>query len=114
MQQWHEEPRPETATTWQQEDRRPLPQTVTTFWKQEGKQWDLLEDHWAGDIEARCRDFHRVAKNHKLDLVERSVTPEKKEEPIRSFGIRGARNVGAPATRDSLTLPIENKNFALW
>jgi hypothetical protein len=63
--------RTETATMWQQEDRRPLWQTATTFWKQEGNERDLLEDLRAGDIEASCRDFQQIEKNHKLDLVER-------------------------------------------
>jgi hypothetical protein len=65
------QPRPETETTWQQEIRGPLQQTPTTFWKQESNERDLLEDLRAGDIEISCRDFQRIEKNHKLDLVER-------------------------------------------
>jgi hypothetical protein len=55
---------------WQQKDRETLQQTATTFWKQESNQWDLLEDHQAGDIDATCRDFQRIEKNQKLDFVE--------------------------------------------
>jgi hypothetical protein len=55
--------RPETATTWQQEDRGTSWQTAATFWKQEGNQRDLLEDHQAGDREASCRNFQQIEKN---------------------------------------------------
>jgi hypothetical protein len=59
---------------WQQEDRGPMQQTAATFWKQEGNQWELLEDHWAADCEVSCRDFQQVAKDHRLDRVE-GLTP---------------------------------------
>jgi hypothetical protein len=71
MQQWHKGLRPETATTWQQDDRGPLQQTAATLWELEGTQQDLLEDHSSGDIEASCRDFQLIEKNHKFDYVER-------------------------------------------
>jgi hypothetical protein len=96
MQQWHKGPRPETATTWQQADRGPLRQTAATFWKQEGNERDLLEDLWAGDMEVSCRDFQRVAKNHKSDLMDGSATSEAKEKEAAHRV--GAGNVGAPAT----------------
>jgi hypothetical protein len=73
------------------------------FGNKKDNQQDLLEDHRTGDIEASCKDFQRVAKNHKSDLVEGSAPSEKEEEPVRSFGVRGAGNVGAPATMNSLT-----------
>jgi hypothetical protein len=88
---------------WQQEDRGPLRQTAATFCKQEGNQRDLLENHRAADIDASRKDFQRVANNHKSNLVD----PSEKEEPIRSFGVREAGNVGAPATRDSITPPLD-------
>jgi hypothetical protein len=39
--------------------------------KEKNNQHDLQEDHRAGDREVSSRDFQWVAKNQKLDLVER-------------------------------------------
>jgi hypothetical protein len=63
MQQWHKGLRPETATTWQQEDRGHLRQTAATFLKQEGNERDLQDDHQAGFCEASSRDVQRIAAN---------------------------------------------------
>jgi hypothetical protein len=47
-------------------------------------------------------------------ILWRDRTPSKKEEePIHSFSVRGAGNVGALATRDSLTIPSEKKNWTM-
>jgi hypothetical protein len=54
-----------------------------------------VEDHWAGDHEASCRDIQQVAKNKKFDLVEGSTTCETEKEIVH--GVRD-RYVGAMAT----------------
>jgi hypothetical protein len=46
--------------------------------------------------------------------VEGSATFEKEEEPTRSISVRWARNLGAPATRENLVSPLEEKNFGRW
>jgi hypothetical protein len=46
MQQWHKGVRPETATTWQHEDRGILRQSAATFFKQKattGIYWKISE-----------------------------------------------------------------------
>jgi hypothetical protein len=53
--------------------------------------------------------FQRVAENQELDLVEGSSPSEAEEKPTRSIGVRRAGKVGAPATRDSFSLPLEKK-----
>jgi hypothetical protein len=59
-------------------NQEPRLRGVATVWKREENQWELQEEHRAGDCEARSRDFQRVAENQEFDLVERSTTPKRK------------------------------------
>jgi hypothetical protein len=72
--------------------------------KQEAIHRDLQESYWTGDSEVNCQIFCWVADNQELDVVEGSAPSEMDEESTHGFGIRGAGNVGALATRDRKTL----------
>jgi hypothetical protein len=48
-------------------------------------------------------------KNQELDIVEKSATSKKVEEPTCIVGIREAGDVGAPATLDSFA-PTNGNN----
>jgi hypothetical protein len=63
--------------------------------------WEnLREKHRTGNRKADSRIFCRVTKNQELDIVEGSSPSETEEDPTRSFSVRRAGNVVAPATRD--------------
>jgi hypothetical protein len=62
MQQWHKGPRLKTTATFEegnnwQRHQRTRQETGAMSEKPEDI---ILEDHWAGDIEASCRDFQQV------------------------------------------------------
>jgi hypothetical protein len=50
------------------------------------------------------QDVQRVAESEELDIVDELAPSETEEEPTRNFSIRGAGNVGAPATLESFSL----------
>jgi hypothetical protein len=70
-QQWHKEPRPETAAL-----------------KQEGIDQNIQGNHWTGDCKANCQIYCQIAKNEELDIVERSAFAKKEEGPTSTVSIR--------------------------
>jgi hypothetical protein len=74
--------------------------------KQEGIHQDIQDNHWAGDREANSQIFCWIMKNYELDTVEGLAPSEMEKGPTRSFSVRGAGNVGAPATLDSFAPTI--------
>jgi hypothetical protein len=91
MQKWDKEQKPATAVM-----------------KQEGNRQDLQENHWTGYRKGNCQIYCWVAKDHELAVVEGSA-PTEMEEPTSTVSVNCARNVGAPATRDSFALTVEKK-----
>jgi hypothetical protein len=63
-----------------------------------------------GDHEANCQIFCWVVKDQGLKVVE-GLAPSEMKEPTCSVGIRGAGNVGAPATWDNFAPTVGKENF---
>jgi hypothetical protein len=49
-------------------------------------------------------------RNDGLEIV-KGLTPSEMEEPASTVSIRGARNVGAPATLDNFALLLKKKTL---
>jgi hypothetical protein len=67
--------------------------------------WAPQEGFRTGVHEVSSRYVHRVAKYQELYIVQGSPSYETEERPTRSFGIRGAGNVGATANLGSYVPP---------
>jgi hypothetical protein len=50
-----------------------------------------------------------VTKNKELDILEKSATSKKVEEPTHIVFVREAGDVGAPVTLDSFTEPVKRR-----
>jgi hypothetical protein len=59
-----------------QRDKEPRLQEADTPWKHENIQRGLLDDFWTAVREAISWNFHRVAENEGLDIVEGSTLSE--------------------------------------
>jgi hypothetical protein len=89
-------------------DKQPRPETAAM--KQEGIQQEPHEDPWAGVREVSRWHVQQVTKDQELDIVQRSAPSKTEEEPTSRGGVRGARNVGEPATWDSFVPLFEKQN----